>query len=394
MIEWFARHQTGANLLMSAIIILGLVSVGTLQRETFPEIESDEVEVRVVYQGATPQEVEDAVCRRLEDTLESISDLKELRCESREGIGTATAVMREGGAMVRFLDDVKSGVDAIDDLPEQTEAPVVSELRRTERVISVAVTGPQDPLALKAYTEDLKDRMMALTDISEVTVAGFSDHHIRVEVPAWRLRQYGLSAADIANTLGRQNVSSPAGHLQGGTEDVLLRFDHRRKRADAFHDLVVISGDAGAAIRLGEIAQITDRFDRDEEKIFFNGKRAGILNISKNPLRRCADGARRSAHLYRQRTSAYCSRGQSVLNPGPCLGRPRSAGNVDPQWSPRSGLGVLGVVAVFWSSLQLLGNHGIASSISRCLLSLTHHGNHHQHDLHGRVVDRCGADDG
>ena len=222
------------------------------------------------------------MCRRLEDSLESVTDLKELRCESREGVGTATAVMREGAGMMRFLDDVKSEVDAIDDLPNQTERAVVSELRRTERVISVAVTGPEDPLALKAYAEDLKDRMIALSDISEVTITGFSDHHIRIEIPAWRLRQYALSADDIAAAVGASSVSSPAGTFEGGPEDVLLRFDHQRKRADTFHDLIVISGDTGAAIRLGEIAEITDRFDRDEEKIFFNGERAAILNVAKN----------------------------------------------------------------------------------------------------------------
>ena len=281
MIAWFARHQTAANLLMAAIIILGLVTLPGLQRETLPEIESDEVEVRVVYRGASPQEVEDAVCRRLEDALEGITDLDEMRCESREGVGTATGVMREGADMMRFLDDVNADVDAIDEFPDQSEPPVVTALGRTEPVISVAVTGPEDPVVLKAYAEDLKDQMMALENIAEVTVSGFSDHHIRIELPAWRLRQYGLSATDVADALARQSVSSPAGLLEGGQEDVLLRYDDQRKTADAFHDLVVISGETGAAIRLGEIADISDRFDRDEEKILFNGQRAALLTVAK-----------------------------------------------------------------------------------------------------------------
>ncbi|MGC1953273.1 MAG: efflux RND transporter permease subunit [Gammaproteobacteria bacterium] len=281
MIAWFARHQTAANLLMAAVVILGLVSLPGLQRETLPEIQNDEVEVLVVYRGATPQEVEDAVCRRLEDALEGITDLDEMRCDAREGVGTATAIMREGADMMRFLDDVKSEVDALDDLPDQTEPPVVSELGRTEPVISVAVTGPEDPVMLKAYAEDLRDRMLAETAVAEVTVSGFSDHHIRIEIPAWRLRQYGLSADDIANAVGRHSVSSPAGLLEGGPEDLLLRFDDQRKTADAFRDLVVISGVAGAAIELGEIADISDRFDREEEKILFNGQRAAVLDIAK-----------------------------------------------------------------------------------------------------------------
>ncbi len=281
MIAWFARHQTAANLLMAAIMLLGLVAVPGLQRETLPEIKNDKVEVRVIYKGATADEVEDAICRRLEDVLEGITDLDEIRCDAREGVGTATAVMREGADMVRFLGDVKSEVDDIDDFPEQTEPPVIEELGRTEPVISVAVTGPEDPVALKAYAEELKDRLLSLENIAEVTVNGFSDHHIRIELPAWRLRQYGLSAADIANAVGRHSVGSPAGRLEGGAEDMLLRFDDQRKSAEAFHDLVVISGASGASIRLGEIAAISDRFDRDEEKILFNGRRAAVLDVAK-----------------------------------------------------------------------------------------------------------------
>jgi multidrug efflux pump subunit AcrB len=281
VIAWFARHQTAANLLMAAIMILGLVALPGLQRETFPELQSDTVEIRVIYRGATAGEVEDAICRRLEDVLESITDLDEMRCDAREGLGTATAIMREAASMTRFLDDIKTAVDAIDDFPEQTESAVVEELNRTDSVVSVAVTGPEDPVALKAYAEDLKDRLMAATEVAEVTVSGFSDHHIRIEVPAWRLRQFGLSAADIASAVGRQSVSSPAGRLEGGAEDRLLRFDDQRKSVESFHDLVVISGSTGAAIQLGEIAHISDQFDRDEEKVVFNGQRAAQLDIAK-----------------------------------------------------------------------------------------------------------------
>ena len=175
MIAWFAHHPNAANLLMAAILLLGLVALPGLQRETLPEIANDKVEVRVVYQGATTEEVEDAVCRRIEDALDGITDLDETRCEAREGQGIATAVMREGADMVRFLDDVNSEIDAIDDFPEQTEQAVVQELGRTDPVVSVAITGPNDPVALKAYAEDVKDRLQGLSEIATINIKGFSD---------------------------------------------------------------------------------------------------------------------------------------------------------------------------------------------------------------------------
>ena len=281
MIAWFARHPTAANLFMAAIMILGIVSLPGLQRETFPEIQNDKVEVRVVYKGATTDEVEDAICRRLEDALDGITDIDETRCEAREGLGIATAVMREGAQMTRFLDDVKSEVDAIDDFPDQAELPVVAELGRTDAVVSIAITGPEDPVALKAYAEDVKSRLQTLREFSTVTIKGFSTHQIRIEVDAPTLRRFGLSASDIAGALQRQSVGSPAGELQGEQENVLLRFDDQRKTTAEFENLVIISGSSGAAIRLGEIATISDRFELDEEKVLFNGRRAAILDITK-----------------------------------------------------------------------------------------------------------------
>ncbi|KRT55254.1 efflux RND transporter permease subunit [endosymbiont of Ridgeia piscesae] len=281
MIAWFTRHPTAANLMMGALMLLGLITLPNLQRESLPEIKNDKVEIRVIYKGATAEEVEDAICRRLEDALEGVTDLDEIRCEAREGVGQATAVMLEGADMTRFLDDVKSEVETIDDFPVEAEQPVITELGRTEAVISLAVTGPEDPVALKAYAEELKSRMLALKTIADVSIGGFSEHQIRIEIPAWRLRQYGLSAAAIANAVQRQSVGGPAGRLEGSQEDLLLRFDDQRKSVEQLKDLVVISSSSGAAIRLGEIAEISDRFDRAEEKITFNGQRAAILDVSK-----------------------------------------------------------------------------------------------------------------
>lgn len=281
MIKWYTQHPTAANLTMLAVIILGLISIPELQRETFPRISNDKVSIQVIYPGSTAEDVEDAICRRLEDSLESISDLDEMICEASEGYGKATAVMIEGSKMERFLDDVNAAVDAINDFPDQTESPVVEELGRTDAVVSVAITGPEDPVILKAYAEDVKLRLLADAEIANVDIDGFSDHQIRVEIPAARLRQYSLSLADIAVTMQNQSISTPAGRLESDQEDILLRFDDQRKTVSQVGNLVVISGATGAAIRLRDIATITDRFDRDETRILFNGERAAILNITK-----------------------------------------------------------------------------------------------------------------
>ena len=315
MIAWFTRHPTAANLLMAALIILGVTALSGLQRETFPEIKSDKVQIRVVYLGATPEEVEDAVCRRVEDALEGITDLNEMLCEAVEGVAAVTAEMREGADMARFLDDVNAEIDAIDDFPDGTETPVISELGRTDAVISIAVSGPEDPVVLKAYAEDLKDRLLADPEhgrhIADVSVRGFSDHQIRIEVSAQRLRQFGLSASEVAAAVQRHSVGTPIGRLEGGDEDVLLRFDDQRKTVDEFRDLIVISGQTGAGVRLGEIAVIRDRFERDETKILLNGRRAAVLDVTKTKAQDVLD-ANRAVRAFVERERGQAPRGMEL----------------------------------------------------------------------------------
>jgi HAE1 family hydrophobic/amphiphilic exporter-1 len=300
MLKWFAEHPTAANLFMAAIMLLGLTSLPGLQRETFPRIQNDKVSVQAIYPGATAEEVEDAICRRFEDALEAITDLDEMLCDASEGIGKATAVMTESRDMARFLDDINAAIDAINDFPAQVEKPVISEIGRTDAVAAIAITGMQDPVVLKAYAEDVKLRLLNNARIANVTIDGFSDHQIRVEIPAERLRQYGLSLADIAAIMANQSVSSPAGRLESVDEDILLRIDDQSKTVQQVGDLVVISGQSGAAIRLRDIASISDRFDRDETRIEFNGQRAAILNVSKTQSQDTLDAVSDLKHFIAQ----------------------------------------------------------------------------------------------
>ena len=173
MIEYFARHPTAANLMMVALVAMGLLSMGQLQRETFPDITPSEVQVRVIYPGATAEEVEEAVCQRIEDAIDGVRFVKELRADAREGLATVTAEMEEGGDFTTFLSDVKSEIDAIDDFPDDIEEPIVSQLGTTDPVLALVVSAPTTTPNLKAYCEQLKDRLQLLPGISLVKIGGF-----------------------------------------------------------------------------------------------------------------------------------------------------------------------------------------------------------------------------
>ena len=281
MIEFFTKHPTIANLLMIAFLAVGAVAAPTLQRETFPRVEPNKLEIMVLFPGAAPEDVEDGICQRIEDAVDSVDGVVEVLCESREGQGKATVEMAEGGNLDRFFADVKTEIDAIDDFPDEAEEPTIKQLGRTDFVASVAVTGPQDLTDLRVYAEQLKDRMKAFGGIPKIEVLGFSDRQLRIEIRDGLLRQFGLSLSGIADAIRKQNVDLPAGSVETQDGEILLRFDDERDNIDSLKDLIVISDPGGGQIRLGAIAEIDDRFEKDEVQIRFNGQAAALLQVTK-----------------------------------------------------------------------------------------------------------------
>ncbi len=282
MIRFFAGHPTAANLLMLILVMVGVLSLPEMKRETFPEFTTGTVQISVPYPGANAEEVEEGICRIIEDALDAVENLDELRCESREGLAIARADIQEGADMQIFLDDVNAAIDAVTNFPALAENVVVQELNRTDQVVSIAVTGPMTPPHLKQYCEDLKSRLLARGDIPQITVSGFSDHQIRIELKADTLRQYGLSSAAIADTIRRQSLDQPLGEISGSEQELLLRFSEQRRTLQEFEALNVVAGESGAVLRLGDLATITDTFADEESQVLFNGERACLLTITKN----------------------------------------------------------------------------------------------------------------
>lgn len=282
MIHYFASHQTAANILMFIILLAGLLVLPTLNKETFPEIDTNKVKVTVVYPGASPGEVEEGICNRLEDATDGISFLEEQRCEARDNIGILTLDMYEEGNIQQFLDDVNSAVNGISDFPENTEEPIVEELGRTEPVVSVAINANLTQPELKALAEYYRNRLLAQADIPIVTVAGFSTHQLSVLIKPESLRQYQLSVEAIANLIKSQSLDMPAGTMDSDERSYQIRIMNERRTVSELADLIILDNVNGAQLRLGEIARILDDFTDDEMRTDLNGKPAAILKISKN----------------------------------------------------------------------------------------------------------------
>ncbi|MCA9251548.1 MAG: efflux RND transporter permease subunit [Phycisphaerales bacterium] len=281
MIRYFAKHPTAANLLMLIFLVMGVLSLRSLRRETFPDFAASEVQIRVPYRGATAEEVEQVICTRVEDVLDGVRFVKEIRSEAREGVAVITVEMEDGANFAEFKDEIDTEVAAIDDFPDDVEDAVITQLHTTDPVLSVLVAGPMSAPDLKAYCEDLKRRLQMQTVTSLVEIEGFADHQFRVELEPEALMKYGVSVADVSDVIARQSVDLPAGVIETEDRDILVRFTEQRTTPQELEELIIVAGRNGAELKLRDLGRVVDLFEFKEDRINLGDQRAGLLQIKK-----------------------------------------------------------------------------------------------------------------
>jgi len=281
MIRYFANHPTAANLLMIGMMLVGLVALPKLQRDTFPLIPATEISIHIPYPGSTPADVENVICLRIEEAMDSVSGLKEIRCDARENLALVILERYEETDMDTFFNDIKTRYDSISTFPDKVERASIEIMERIATVASIMITGEISPTQLKTYAEKVKTRIKRDPRIAQIKLEGFSSQDISIEISAFNLIRYGLGVTDIASAIENQSIDVPAGVMQTPDNDVLVRFSGERKSAFDFNNLTIHSSITGGDIKLGNIARISKTFDKPEEKIFFNDKRAALLEISK-----------------------------------------------------------------------------------------------------------------
>ncbi len=282
MIKYFARHPTAANLLMMTLLLFGLVSLPTIKRETFPQFSPSFILAQVVYPGASPQEVEESICVRMEDAIDGLSNIEETKCQATEGSAQLIIRLDKKADIGRLLVDIKTRIDSIQGFPKEIESPVVQEFDWNEPVIDVAITADTTWPELKIYAEQLKQSLQLDYGVSMVEVEGFSEYQYRVELDETAIRQLGINVSDIARKLAQQNVKLPSGSIDTPEKNFLIRFDERKTTPEQLADIVMGASENGAVIRLGDIATITERFKLDEQKIIFDDMPSAVLKIKKN----------------------------------------------------------------------------------------------------------------
>jgi len=278
------RNPVTVNLLMWATIAGGLYAAFHLRREMFPNVNSEAIAISVRYPGATPEEVERLVARRIEREVESIEDVEEIISRVFEGLVTVTIKLEDGADRDKALSDVRSAMDNVrPELPAETEEPEIKQLRPTMPVIGVVAYGDVSETRLRRAIRKVRDDLVDLPGITDTILAGIRDREIWIEIRPEALEEYGLTFEDVGRVLAGSNIDLPAGQLKSSVGNIRVRTLGERSRAFEIENIAVKSLPDGNVLRLGDLASVRETFADTVSAGRYQGESAALCTVFKAP---------------------------------------------------------------------------------------------------------------
>lgn len=280
--RWCVYNPVTVNIMAVVIIVSGLYCSFRINAELFPEFSLDRVLVTVPYPGATPSEVEEGICSRVEEAIKDIEGIKEVTSSSSESIGVVVAEIETGEDVLYIKDKIKSAVDKITTFPEEAEEPVVTDLVMKRQVVNVALFADVSERSLKAMAERIEEEIREAKIGSDVVVQGLRNYEIAIEVSESTLRRFGLTFSELAMAIKRSSLDLPAGVIKTRSGEILIRTIGQKYTGREYEEVVVKANPDGSVVRLRDVARVIDGFEESDNKAFFNGKPSAILSVFKS----------------------------------------------------------------------------------------------------------------
>lgn len=279
--EFGVKKPVVANLMMLALVGAGLLFGVGLRREFFPEVRPNQVLVTAPYPGATPDEVEKALATKIEDRIADLRDLEEINSTVSTGAASIVIEFEEGKDIDAAVADVKREIDALQDLPEQSERIVVSKFEPNLPAIVVALFGDSSESVMKEAIRKIRDDLRILPGMGEIALSGVRTDEIRVEVRPSALLEHDLSLPAVSAEIRRAMQELPGGSVRGPTQNVSIRTPGIEERAADIRRIVVKASGDGQLVRVGDIADVKETFADLDLRSRLNGKPAVSLTVFK-----------------------------------------------------------------------------------------------------------------
>lgn len=270
LLQYFIKHHKVTNMIMILLILSGLFSLSILKREQFPEISFDVIQIKTIYPGASPEDVELHVTEKIETRLLEVENIKKMTSLSFENISLITIeIDGENGNPTEIKQNINDAVSRVNDLPTSiTEDPV----------IEVALSGGSSELELRKYARNLEDKFNEVSGISRVIKTGYRKRELHIEADAKKLTSNSVSINEIVNAVASRNVRQSGGTLKSYVSEKKIVTLSEYSDLSQVNNVIVRSNSLGYNLKLSDIAEVTDSFE--DPLILYRGNGKPAIGLS------------------------------------------------------------------------------------------------------------------
>ncbi len=272
-----------ATVSILALIVMGITSYMNLNINDWPELEFPYVAVTIVQPGATPEQLESKVARKVEEAIGQISGVKHIYSEVHEGAAVTWAEFTLETKVQTAAQDVRDKLGAIrGDLPADIQEPVIARFDPSMApIVSLAVTGDVSTLELSTLVDQvIKPQLETISGVGAVNVVGSEEREIHINLDLDKLNAYGLTTAEVIESLSSENMDIPAGSISNEDRKVILRTAGQVKDLEDFY-LLPAAVRNGVQIYIKDIAEVEDGIKEKDSMARYQGQPVVGLNIVK-----------------------------------------------------------------------------------------------------------------
>ena len=277
------RRPVFATMLIMALVVMGVASYMKLGVDFFPKIELPTVTVTTTLRGASPEEVETQVTKRIEEAVSTISGIDDLNSNSAEGISQVyISFLLEKDAEVA-AQEVRDKVSAIvSQLPKDTDPPLIDKIATdASPVINIVVSSPRDLRETTKLVDDrIRKNIESLYGVGQVRFVGDRTRQIQAWLNGEKLYSYNLNIDQVRSAIALQNVEIPGGNIDQGQREVSLRTLGRVERPRDF-ERIIISNAGGTPVRLADVGTVVDGVEEPRSLARLDGVPAVVLAVQK-----------------------------------------------------------------------------------------------------------------
>ncbi len=254
-----------------------------MKKSFFPEISEKEIFVTVFYPGASPKEMEEGVTIRVEEAIRGIVGIKEVNSTSSENVSTVQITTTGEYDIDETLMEVKNAVDGITSFPVDAEKPIVYKQRQATFAFFLGLSGDISKIKLKEYADQIEYKLYNSGIMSQITVGGYPQLEISVEIPEETLLRYNLTFNEVISAISQNNLDISGGQIRSDDEEIMIRSRNRTTAPEEIEEIIIRANPDGTFLKISDVGEVKLQFADVASESMMNGKPSISFNINKLP---------------------------------------------------------------------------------------------------------------